>query len=238
MTDVLNIQNVTYKLNLASILDGVTCVVPEGKIVGLLGANGAGKTTLMRLISGVAKGYHGEITVNGATAAAAQRKQFVSFSHQLDGVSDRARLDKIVRDYRALYPDFANDEFEQLAAFLELDLTKRLNQLSKGNRKKMIVALTLSRQVPLYLLDEPFDGIDGMSRKKILASILKWKPDAATILISDHHVDDIANLLDSVIIIKDKRVVANEQADTIREQYGQSIEDYYETIYTGGEQHD
>jgi len=96
----------------------------------------------------------------------------------------------------------------------------------------------LSRQVPLYLLDEPFDGIDGMSRKKILASILKWKPDAATILISDHHVDDIANLLDSVIIIKDKRVVANEQADTIREQYGQSIEDYYETIYTGGEQHD
>lgn len=237
MTDVLNIQNVTYKLNLASILDGVTCVVPEGKIVGLLGANGAGKTTLMRLISGVAKGYHGEITVNGTTAAA-QRKQFVSFSHQLDGVSDRARLDKIVHDYRALYPDFANDEFEQLAAFLELDLTKRLNQLSKGNRKKMIVALTLSRQVPLYLLDEPFDGIDGMSRKKILASILKWKPDAATILISDHHVDDIANLLDSVIIIKDKRVVANEQADTIREQYGQSIEDYYENIYTGGEQHD
>jgi ABC-2 type transport system ATP-binding protein len=237
MTDVLNIQNVTYKLNLASILDGVTCVVPEGKIVGLLGANGAGKTTLMRLISGVAKGYHGEITVNGATTAA-QRKQFVSFSHQLDGVSDRARLDKIVRDYRALYPDFANDEFEQLAAFLELDLTKRLNQLSKGNRKKMIVALTLSRQVPLYLLDEPFDGIDGMSRKKILASILKWKPDAATILISDHHVDDIANLLDSVIVLKDQRVAASEQADTIREKYGQSIEDYYEAIYDGGEQHD
>lgn len=237
MTDVLNIQNVTYKLNLASILDGVTCVVPEGKIVGLLGANGAGKTTLMRLISGLAKGYHGEITVNGATAAA-QRKQFVSFSHQLDGASDRARLDRIVRDYRVLYPDFANDEFEQLAAFLELDLTKRLNQLSKGNRKKMIVALTLSRQVPLYLLDEPFDGIDGMSRKKILASILKWKPDAATILISDHHVDDIANLLDSVIVLKDQRVAASEQADTIREKYGQSIEDYYEAIYDGGEQHD
>ncbi|MFD0897858.1 ATP-binding cassette domain-containing protein [Loigolactobacillus binensis] len=236
MTELLNIQDLTYKLNLNSILDGVTCTVAAGKIVGLLGINGAGKTTLMRLISGVAKGYGGQITIAGQ-ANAAQRKQQVSFSHQLDGNNDRARLSQIVQDYQALYPDFDNDQFQQLAEFLKLDQQKRLGQLSKGNRKKFIIAMTLARQVPLYLLDEPFDGIDGMSRKTIIASILQWKPDTATILISDHHVDDIANLLDSVIVLKDKQVAATEQADTIRAQ-GQSIEDYYENIYTGGTKND
>ncbi|MFC6171886.1 ATP-binding cassette domain-containing protein [Loigolactobacillus jiayinensis] len=236
MTELLNIKNVTYKLNLASILTTVSCTVPTGSIVGLLGANGAGKTTLMRIISGIAQGYHGSVAINGETRAA-DRKRLVSFSHQLDGANNRAHLGQIVHDYQTLYPDFDQSAYQQLADFLELDSKKRLGQLSKGNRKKFVIALTLARQVPLYLLDEPFDGIDGMSRKKIIASILKWKPDDATILISDHHVDDIANLLDAVIVLKDQKVVATAQADTIRQQ-GQSIEDYYENIYTGGEQHD
>lgn len=237
MTDILNIQHLNYKLNLVSILADVNLTVPTGSIVGLLGANGAGKTTLMRLISGVAKDHHNAITIGDQTGAA-QRKQLVSFSHQLDGANNHARLSQIVHDYQVLYPDFAAAQFQELVTFLELDLHKRLQQLSKGNRKKFIIALTLARQVPLYLLDEPFDGIDGMSRKKIIASILQWKTDDATILISDHHVDDIANLLDSVAVIKDKHVVATAQAETIREEYGQSIEDYYEAIYTGGKQND
>ncbi|ANK60183.1 ABC transporter ATP-binding protein [Loigolactobacillus backii] len=237
MTEVLQIKNLTYKLNLVSILDDLTCTIPAGSIVGLLGANGAGKTTLMRLISGVAKGFHGEINVNQQTSVV-NRKQQISFSHQLDGSDRRARLAQIVHDYTLLYPDFSATQFQQLADFLELDLHQRLSKLSKGNRNKFIVALTLARQVPLYLLDEPFDGIDVMSRKKIIASILKWKSETATILISDHHVNDIANLLDAVVIVKDKHVVAQEQADTIREKYGESIEDYYENLYTGGENDD
>lgn len=237
MTEVLNINNLSYKLNRTTILDQVNLTLPTGNIVGLLGANGAGKTTIMRLISGAAKHYRGQINVTDQ-AVVAKRKQLVSFSHQLDGVDDHARMAQIVRYYEAVFPDFAADEFYQLAKFLELDLHQRFSSLSKGNRKKFIVAITLARKVQLYLLDEPFDGIDGMSRKKIIASILQWKPANATILISDHHVDDIANILDSVVIIKDQHVVAQEPADTIREQYGQSIEDYYESIYMGGTEND
>ena len=94
-----------------------------------------------------------------------------------------------------------------------------------------MIAITLARQTDLYLLDEPFDGIDGMSRKKIISSIIGWKPENATIIISDHHVSDIANLLDEVVIVRDQRVIAQERADTIRETLGKDIESYYEDFY-------
>ena len=70
-----------------------------------------------------------------------------------------------------------------------------------------------------------------MTRKKIISSIIQWKPEDATILISDHHVDDVANLLDQVVIIKDQHVAAQENADTIRETLGKNIETYYEDFY-------
>jgi len=237
MTEILTIQNLSYKRNLTSILSEVNCSLTDGSIVGLLGANGAGKTTLMRLISGAAKSFHGEISLAGSTKDV-QRKKFVSFSHQLDGINSHDRMQKIVQLYNSIYPDFSETSFKRLSQFLELDLHQRLSSLSKGNRMKFIIAITLSRQAKLYLLDEPFDGIDSMSRKKIIDSILQWKPANATILISDHHVDDVANILDAVLIIKDKKIVVSEKADKIREKYGQSIEEYYENIYMGGNEND
>ena len=98
-------------------------------------------------------------------------------------------------------------------------------------RRNFVISITLARRARLYLLDEPFDGIDSMKRKKIIENILTWMPDNASIIVSDHHVGDIANLLDQVVIIKDRTVVNQIAADKIREEYNQSIEEYYESFY-------
>ncbi|MGO3874023.1 MAG: ABC transporter ATP-binding protein, partial [Lacticaseibacillus paracasei] len=103
-------------------------------------------------------------------------------------------------------------------------------------RKKLIAALTLARQTQLYLLDEPFEGIDSMTRKRIISNLIAWKPAAATVIISDHHVSDVANVLDEVVIIKDKHVVAQKNAEELREETGMSIEAYYESFYEGSDQ--
>ncbi|KRK70521.1 ABC transporter ATP-binding protein [Lacticaseibacillus nasuensis] len=230
MTDLLQIEHLDYQRNYHRILTDINLTLPAGQIVGLLGANGAGKTTLMRLIAGVAPHFRGSITVAGATAIAA-RKAVVSYSALLAGAPANARLEQLALFCERLYPDFAFAHFQQLATEFALDCHAKLSTLSKGNQRKFTIALTLARRSQLYLLDEPFDGIDSMTRKKILAGIIQWKPDAATMVISDHHVGDIANLLDSVVIIKDQRIVAHERADTIRETHHQSIEDYYEALY-------
>lgn len=230
---VLTVENLTYKRNLKTILTGLNLTLEGNQIVGLLGANGAGKTTLMRLIAGAATSYHGTIAIGDQTKPA-ERKAIVSFSEQVSGVNDSRKLGQIAQFYNHVYPDFDMDTFKNLAAGLSLDENQRFNQLSKGNHQKFVVAIALSRQAKLYLLDEPFNGIDSMSRKKIVASIIQWKPETATILISDHHVADIANILDAVAVVKDQTVVDQKKADEIREN-GQSIEDYYEGFYAEGE---
>jgi len=232
----LTIKDLRYKHNQHLILHDVQLELAPGKIIGLLGENGAGKTTLMRLITGSAKGK-GTIEVNGATTAVI-RKQQVSFTDHLNGFNSGIKLQQIVKFYQSVYPDFNSDRYQELSTFLNLDGQQKLAALSKGTREKLIIALTLSRQVALYLLDEPFSGIDSMSRKKIINSIIKWTPDNATLLISDHYVTEIAPILDEIVVVKDQTVSVHKGADEIRDQQGMELEDYYESLYAGGDTHD
>lgn len=230
MTEGLQIQGLVYKKNWHTILQDVNLSVAPGKIVGLLGENGAGKTTLMRLIAGMAKSNHGQISINGTTTPAA-KKQAVSFSAALNGFPKNTPIKKIVTFYQTVYPDFTVKKYQELATFLKINGQQKLNELSKGMREKLVIALTLARQTQLYLLDEPFSGIDSMSRKGIIQSIIQWKDPAAIMLISDHYVAEIAAILDDVVIIKNQTIYTHQDADTIRAEHGQSIEAYYESVY-------
>ncbi|WEV40710.1 ABC transporter ATP-binding protein [Lactobacillus sp. ESL0681] len=233
MEDILEIKNLTYKKNQKTILKDVNLTLQPGKIVALLGENGAGKTTLMRIIATMAKNYRGDVSIMGYEDDA-EKKAHLSFTDGLTGFSDTTKIKAIVKFYEVVYPDFDKEQFEQLRTFMKLDLEMHLSQLSRGMREKLIIALTFARKADLYLLDEPFSGIDAMARKKIINSIILWKADQATILISDHFVNEIASILDEVVIIKDKTVFTHKSADEIRSQH-ESIEDYYEKLYEGEE---
>lgn len=229
MDKLLEINALTYKKNQQLILDQINLTLASGKIIALLGENGAGKTTLMRIICGLAKNYHGELNL-AKTTNAAERKAKISFTDNLRGFSNNSKISAVKHFYEVMYVDFDNEQFEQLRQFMKLDLEMKLSQLSRGMREKLIIALTFARKADLYLLDEPFSGIDVMSRKKIINSIILWKQESATILISDHFVNEIASLLDEVVILKDKTVYSHQSADDIRKKH-QSIEEYFEQVY-------
>lgn len=233
MTKVLEIKNLKYMKNSKTILKDVNLEIDSGKIVGLLGENGAGKTTLMRLIAGVNSLPEGVITVGGETKKA-DIKENVSFSDQLTGFGRSTRLGEIVKFYKNVYPDFSNEKYQEIAKYLEVDETKRLSALSTGTLGKFVIALALSRNAKLYLLDEPLSGIDSMSRKRIINSIIKWKDDDATIIISDHYVTEIASLLDDVVIIKDDSIYEMISVEEIQAKYHLGVEEYYEKVYEGG----
>lgn len=229
MNNLLSVKDLSYKKNQKQILHDVNLNLDKGKIIALLGENGAGKTTLMRIIAGVAKNYKGTVSLEGATKEA-ERKARLSFTDGLTGFSDSTKIKDIVNFYINIFEDFDADQFDQLREFMKLDLDMKLSQLSRGMREKLIIALTFSRKVDLYLLDEPFGGIDAMARKKIINSIILWKAEDATILISDHFVNEIAALLDEIVVIKDRTIFVHKSAEEIRSNH-ESIEEYYEGLY-------
>ncbi|WP_278950775.1 ATP-binding cassette domain-containing protein [Lactobacillus apis] len=234
MSNLLEIENLTYRKNLKVILKDINLNLKHGKIVALLGENGAGKTTLMRIIAGINKNFLGMVAVDGAQPVE-DRKKLISFSDSLSGFKESTKVAKIISFYEYLYDDFDKNKFEQLQKFMRLNEDLRLSEMSKGMREKLIIALTFSRQAELYLLDEPFSGIDAMARKKIISSIILWKADEATILISDHFVNEIASMLDEVVVVKDKTIYCHKSTEEIRES-NQSIEEFYENIYGEGEE--
>ena len=234
MSNLLEIENLTYRKNLKVILKDINLNLKHGKIVALLGENGAGKTTLMRIIAGINKNFLGMVAVDGAQPVE-DRKRLISFSDSLSGFKESTKVAKIINFYEYLYDDFDKNKFKQLQKFMRLNENLRLSEMSKGMREKLIIALTFSRQAELYLLDEPFSGIDAMARKKIISSIILWKADEATILISDHFVNEIASMLDEVVVVKDKTIYCHKSTEEIRES-NQSIEEFYENIYGEGEE--
>lgn len=234
MSNLLEIENLTYRKNLKVILKDINLNLKHGKIVALLGENGAGKTTLMRIIAGINKNFRGMVAIDGVQSVA-DRKRVISFSDSLSGFRESTKVAKIINFYEYLYDDFDKNKFKQLQKFMRLNENLRLSEMSKGMREKLIIALTFSRQAELYLLDEPFSGIDAMARKKIISSIILWKADEATILISDHFVNEIASMLDEVVVVKDKTIYCHKSTEEIRES-NQSIEEFYENIYGEGEE--
>ncbi|NRO35926.1 ABC transporter ATP-binding protein [Lactobacillus helveticus] len=229
MNDLLTVKDLTYRKNQKTILKDANLNLSSGKIVALLGENGAGKTTLMRIIAGVAKNYKGEVNLEGTTKEAA-RKAKLSFTDGLTGFSDSTKIKDVVKFYATIFQDFDENEFDELRKFMKLDNDMKLSQLSRGMREKLIIALTFARKADLYLLDEPFGGIDAMARKKIINSIILWKDKKATILISDHFVNEISSLLDEVVIVKDHTILEHKSADDIRQNH-ETIEEYYESFY-------
>ena len=234
MSNLLEIENLTYRKNLKVILKDINLNLKHGKIVALLGENGAGKTTLMRIIAGINKNFRGMVAIDGVQSVA-DRKRVISFSDSLSGFKESTKVAKIINFYEYLYDDFDKDKFKQLQKFMRLNEDLRLSEMSKGMREKLNIALTFSRQAELYLLDEPFSGIDAMARKKIISSIILWKADEATILISDHFVNEIASMLDEVVVVKDKTIYCHKSTEEIRES-NQSIEEFYENIYGEGDE--
>jgi len=242
MTKVLEISNLKYKKNNKTILNDINLNLDNGKIVGLLGANGAGKTTLMRLINGINIKTSGKIIVSGIESKPAI-KSCVSMTYDLknnfkdsfsSGWLNRNKIKDLVKFYSEVYPDFSGEKYQEMADYLSINPEEKTTSLSTGETEKLTMALTLARQVPLYLLDEPLNGIDIMTRKKIIKSIIQWKNDESTIIISSHYVKEISGLLDEVVIIKDKTIHEVTSVEDIQTKYHLGIEDYYEKIYEGG----
>ena len=233
MSELLTCEGLTKHYGAKTALDGVDLHIGFGKIVGLLGPNGSGKTTLIKLANGLLQPDSGSIRIAGMKPGV-ESKAIVSYLPDADWLPGWMRVEQLVEMFGDFYKDFDPARANEMLANLELSPKDVLKTLSKGNREKVQLILAMSRNARLYLLDEPFSGVDAMSRKKIIKSMLLWKPEEATLVISDHVLDEIAPVIDEVVLIKKHSVLEQRSAEEIRAEQ-ESIEEWYEGFYEGEE---
>ncbi|WP_259305134.1 ATP-binding cassette domain-containing protein [Enterococcus asini] len=164
---LVEVKNVSYGKGRKQIVKDLNFQLEPGKIVALLGENGSGKTTIIRLLAGLALRWQGTITI-AQEKVGTKTKAFVALLADINDFPSDFSIEQVVAFYETMYADFDLGKARQLLTFMELGEEEQLKNLSRGNREKLALLLTLSRKAQVYLLDEPLSGIDLLSREKII----------------------------------------------------------------------
>lgn len=211
-------------------LEGLTLGLEEGRVLGLLGPNGSGKTTLIKLIAGLIRPERGAVRVCGE-APGRGTKALISYMPERQDLPDWMRLHRLLDYFADFFADFDRAAAEEHLRRLGLDTRARVRQLSKGERQKARLALAMSRAAKLYLLDEPFGGVDPAARDYILETILAGRAPGAAVLISTHMIAELEPALDDAAFLGGGRLVMAGPAEQLRRERGMSLDALFREVF-------
>jgi lipooligosaccharide transport system ATP-binding protein len=216
-------------------VDGLDLDVPEGTCVGLLGPNGAGKSTTMRLLTAQSIADEGEIEVLGFTlpGESKQARAELGVTPQLDNLDVTLTVEQNLLVFAHLYRIGRAERHAAIDRALEMARlvdrrASRVDELSGGMRRRLLIARALVHRPRLVLLDEPTVGLDPQVRQELWALIDLLRSDGTTILMSTHYIEEAARLADTVLIMSHgKAVAAGSPADLVREHAGREAIEVY-----------
>jgi lipooligosaccharide transport system ATP-binding protein len=216
-------------------VDGLDLEVPVGTCVGLLGPNGAGKSTTMRLLTAQAIADEGEIEVLGYRLPGESKpaRAECGVVPQLDNLDTTLTVEQNLLVFAHLYRIPRRERPAAIERSLELAnlvdrRDTRVDELSGGMRRRLLIARGLVHRPRLVLLDEPTVGLDPQVRQELWALIDRLRSDGVSILMSTHYIEEAERLADSVTIVSHGRVVAvGRPAELIREYAGSEAIEVY-----------
>lgn len=227
---MLQCQNVMKKYGKKTAVANITTNIVPGKIYALLGSNGSGKTTFMKMVAGLVKPTNGTITFNGMPIGEETKKYIAympteSFYYSYMTCKDAGKF------YKDFYEDFDENKYYYLLNEMNLDPDMKVSKMSSGMTAKAKLALTLSRNSSIIMLDEPLNGIDIIAREKVIETVLKNASPNNAIIMSSHLVDELEKVIDYAIFVRQGEVVMQGDAEELRTRNGMSIVDMYKEIY-------
>ncbi len=230
LKEILKIEALTKKYYNKTALEDVNLTIERGKVYGLLGPNGSGKTTLMKIIMGLHKQTSGEVFINNDPLSYVSKAR-ISYMPTENFLYDSFKVKHAVKFYVDMYDDFKEEYAYKILQDIKVDPDFKISKLSSGLTGKLKVALAISRDVDIYMLDEPLNGVDVLSRDTIIHLITQSYDQKKSFIISTHLVSEIEKTLDSVIFLKDGKVELIGEAEELRLTHGTSIEGIYKEVY-------
>lgn len=228
--ELLEFKNVYKSFGKKEILKNINLKISKGKIIGLLGKNGMGKTTLIKLINDLLTPTSGEVLINGKKPSV-ESKLNIAYLPERTYLDKNMTINETLKFFSEFYSNFNVERASKLLDDLKLDKEQRIIKMSKGMQEKLQLVLVMSRDVDLYILDEPLGGVDPATRDYILDTILSNFKEGATIIISTHLIADIERILDEVIFIDKGEIILVSSADEVREKTNSSIDEEFRRLF-------
>ncbi|MBR2264450.1 MAG: ABC transporter ATP-binding protein [Firmicutes bacterium] len=211
-------------------VDHVSVRLEPGHVYALLGPNGSGKTTWMKMAAGLIKPTSGQMLYNDAPVGIESRREVAYMSTEPYFYTWMIIKD-VGRYYDDFFEDFSMERYQSLLARMELREDMKTKTLSSGMMAKLKIAVTMARDAKVYMLDEPFNGIDLLARDEIRACILQFAAYNKILLLSSHLVEEMEAVADRALFIKQGQLVESVDLETMRMTMGVSMADRYRQIY-------
>lgn len=228
---MLQCNNVTKKYIKMTAVNDISIEFAPGRIYAMLGSNGSGKTTLMKMIAGLVKPTSGSITLSGAPVGIETKKHIAYMPTESYFYSYMTCKD-IGRYYSDFFEDFSIEQFYNYLSEMNLTPDMKASKMSSGMMAKLKLAVTLSRNASVIMLDEPLNGVDIIAREQLVNFITQKASPDNIIIMSSHLVDELETIIDYAVFVKNGIIVSHGEAESLRASTGMSIVDQYKQIYT------
>lgn len=218
--EIINLENISLSFGKRKILENINISTNEGEIVGLLGPNGVGKSTIFNLITGLLKPDFGSIkinskTVNGYPIYLRSKKFKIGYVPQYGGYFHNLTLLenlKAISEITINKQNIRDNKINYLIAKFELDAVRdiKAKYLSGGQKKRLVIALSLLTDPKILLLDEPFAALDVMTIKKLQRIIVDLQSEEnISVILCDHQARDLLLCVDKAFVISNCNVIAS-----------------------------
>lgn len=223
-TPLVKIENLSKHFGPVKALNEINLEIPRGHIIGLLGPNGSGKTTLIKILAGLYTNYEGQVFIDGHKPSH-MTKAMVSYQGDKNNFPAHMEVWQAVSIYKTFFTDFNEDLCVGMLDTFAIKRESKLGQMSKGTVDKLQIALTMSRNAQLYLLDEPLGGVDAKAREHVLDTILNSFNLQGTIIVATHLISQVEQIFDKAILLSAGNLTYFGDCDDIRQNTGLSLEE-------------
>ena len=227
---MLESKNITMRFGQKTAVDGVTTTLTPGHVYALLGPNGSGNTTWMKLATGLLKPASGEILWNGAPVGIESRRE-IAYMYTEPYFYTWMTVRDVGKYYDDFFEDFDPARYADLLSRMELTPELKTRNLSSGMMAKLKIAVTLARRAKVYLLDEPFNGIDLIARDEIARTIIETAGKEAILVLSSHLIEELEALADHAIFFREGKLILDCDLEEMRSDSGESMAERYRALY-------
>lgn len=217
---IIELNHLTKSYGEARGIHDLTFQVEEGEIFGFIGPNGAGKSTTIRTMLGLIYPTSGSAKIFGKDCVqhGPEIKRHIGYLPSEVFYYDNMRVKDLLHYSASFYKKDCRKRMTELAEVLELDMSKRIDDLSLGNKKKVGIVQGLLHEPKLIILDEPTSGLDPLMQQRFFSLLEEENRKGATILFSSHILSEVQRLCDRVAIIKEGRLIALEKMSDLKDR--------------------